>query len=84
MWATASAGGDVDTTCAIVGGIVASRVGTEGIPRLAARTPVLEHPHTATVADRRPWDGHLVMSRLWPWSAFVVKPTTPVSSRPRI
>ncbi|MGW5480947.1 ADP-ribosylglycohydrolase family protein [Streptomyces sp. NPDC004008] len=46
LWATASAGGDVDTTCAIVGGIVASRVGTEGIPRLAARTPVLEHPHT--------------------------------------
>ncbi|PJM96682.1 hypothetical protein CG719_05720 [Streptomyces sp. CB01373] len=32
LWATASAGGDVDTTCAIVGGIVASRVGTEGIP----------------------------------------------------
>lgn len=32
LWATASAGGDVDTTCAIVGGIVASRVGTENIP----------------------------------------------------
>ncbi|MGW2803190.1 ADP-ribosylglycohydrolase family protein [Streptomyces sp. NPDC001269] len=32
LWATASAGGDVDTTCAIVGGIVASRVGTQGIP----------------------------------------------------
>jgi len=30
--ATASAGGDVDTTCAIVGGIVAARVGTDGIP----------------------------------------------------
>jgi ADP-ribosylglycohydrolase len=32
LWTTASAGGDVDTTCAIVGGIVASRVGTAGIP----------------------------------------------------
>jgi ADP-ribosylglycohydrolase len=32
QWACASAGGDVDTTCAIVGGIVASRVGTAGIP----------------------------------------------------
>ncbi len=32
LWATASAGGDVDTTCAIVGGIVAAHVGTEGIP----------------------------------------------------
>jgi ADP-ribosylglycohydrolase len=32
LWATASAGGDVDTTCAIVGGIVAARVGAEGIP----------------------------------------------------
>ncbi|KPI17224.1 ADP-ribosylation/Crystallin J1 [Actinobacteria bacterium OK074] len=32
LWACASVGGDVDTTCAIVGGIVASRVGTAGIP----------------------------------------------------
>jgi hypothetical protein len=32
LWATASAGGDVDTTCAIVGGIVAAHVGTDGIP----------------------------------------------------
>ncbi len=32
LWATASAGGDVDTTCAIVGGIVAAHVGTERIP----------------------------------------------------
>jgi ADP-ribosylglycohydrolase len=32
LWATASAGGDVDTICAIVGGIVAARVGAEGIP----------------------------------------------------
>ena len=32
FWATASAGGDVDTTCAIVGGIVGARVGIDGIP----------------------------------------------------
>ncbi|GGX56041.1 hypothetical protein GCM10010515_24240 [Streptomyces fructofermentans] len=32
LWECASAGGDVDTTCAIVGGIVAARVGTKGIP----------------------------------------------------
>ncbi len=32
MWYTVSALGDRDTTCAIVGGIVAARVGLEGIP----------------------------------------------------
>ena len=32
MWHTVSAGGDMDTTCAIVGGIVGSRVGASGIP----------------------------------------------------
>jgi ADP-ribosylglycohydrolase len=32
LWATASAGGDVDTTCAITGGIVAGRTGTRAIP----------------------------------------------------
>lgn len=32
LWATASAGGDVDTTCAITGGIVAARTGTQSIP----------------------------------------------------
>ena len=32
LWETASVGGDVDTTCAIVGGIVVSCVGLEGIP----------------------------------------------------
>ncbi|WP_371496928.1 ADP-ribosylglycohydrolase family protein [Kitasatospora sp. NBC_00374] len=39
---TISAGGDVDTTAAIVGGIVAARTGTEGIPAswLAAREPL--------------------------------------------
>ncbi|MCB9452623.1 MAG: ADP-ribosylglycohydrolase family protein [Anaerolineaceae bacterium] len=32
IWQTASAGGDVDTTCAMVGGIVAGYVGIENIP----------------------------------------------------
>jgi ADP-ribosylglycohydrolase len=32
FWATACVGGDVDTTCAIVGGILAARVGAGGIP----------------------------------------------------
>ncbi|MFB8180892.1 ADP-ribosylglycohydrolase family protein [Streptomyces sp. NPDC055966] len=73
LWTTATAGGDVDTTCAIVGGIVASRVGTEGIPapwRNSTETlPAWLHgrqswnaAHTATVADRHPCPccGHLV------------------------
>ena len=33
MWLTVAGLGDRDTTCAIVGGIVGARVGTEGIPR---------------------------------------------------
>lgn len=33
IWQTISAGGDVDTTCAMVGGIVACFVGYEGIPQ---------------------------------------------------
>ena len=39
LWATVSAGGDVDTTCAIVGGIVALATGPDSIPAawLAAR-----------------------------------------------
>ena len=32
FWTTASAGGDIDTTCAIVGVITAARLGTTGIP----------------------------------------------------
>ncbi|GAA2054475.1 ADP-ribosylglycohydrolase family protein [Catenulispora yoronensis] len=32
FWDTALVGGDIDTTCAIVGGVVAARVGTPGIP----------------------------------------------------
>jgi ADP-ribosylglycohydrolase len=33
LWRTVSALGDRDTTCAIVGGILALRTGREGIPR---------------------------------------------------
>lgn len=32
LWATARSGGDVDTTCAIVGGVVAARTGVERVP----------------------------------------------------
>lgn len=32
FWAAASVGGDVDTNCAIVGGVIASRTGLAGIP----------------------------------------------------
>ena len=32
FWATAGVGGDIDTTCAIVGGILAARLGEQGIP----------------------------------------------------
>jgi ADP-ribosylglycohydrolase len=32
LWTTASPGGDVDTTCAIVGGIVAARTGVDAVP----------------------------------------------------
>src|SRR5262249_212503 len=38
MWETVSALGDRDTTCAMVGGIVALRVGHDGIPREWAST----------------------------------------------
>jgi ADP-ribosylglycohydrolase len=40
--ACVDAGGDVDTTCAIAGGVVAAHTGTDGIPRrwLAAREPL--------------------------------------------
>jgi ADP-ribosylglycohydrolase len=46
FWLTASGLGDVDTTCAIVGGIVASYTGVEGIPDawMAAREPLPEWP----------------------------------------
>lgn len=42
MWACGDVGGDLDTTCAIVGGIVVGAVGIEGIPTAwrAAREPL--------------------------------------------
>jgi ADP-ribosylglycohydrolase len=42
LWATASAGGDIDTTCAIVGGIVSGRTGLDAVPDewLRAREPL--------------------------------------------
>ena len=42
MWTTVAALGDRDTTCAIVGGILAARVGRAGLPRewLEAREPL--------------------------------------------
>ncbi|WP_412544401.1 ADP-ribosylglycohydrolase family protein [Longispora sp. K20-0274] len=42
LWATISAGGDIDTTCAIVGGIVAARVGLGQVPEtwLTAAEPL--------------------------------------------
>lgn len=42
LWATALSGGDVDTTCAIVGGIVAGRTGLAEVPAawLDAREPL--------------------------------------------
>ncbi len=48
LWLTASAGGDVDTNCAIVGGIVASYTGVEGIPTtwLSSREPLPEWAFT--------------------------------------
>jgi ADP-ribosylglycohydrolase len=33
LWTTAEGFGDVDTTCAITGGIVAARTGVDGVPR---------------------------------------------------
>ncbi|WP_231921180.1 ADP-ribosylglycohydrolase family protein [Micromonospora auratinigra] len=40
LWTTATAGGDMDTTCAIVGGVVAGRTGLSGVP--AAWTDAVE------------------------------------------
>ena len=43
FWTTARAGGDVDTTCAIVGGIVAARPGGEPPNAWTQRTEALPH-----------------------------------------
>ena len=44
LWETASAAGDVDTTCAIVGGVVGARTGLSGVPAdlIAAQEPLPE------------------------------------------
>ncbi len=46
LWLTASGGGDVDTNCAIVGGIIASGTGIAGIPSLwmQSREPLPDWP----------------------------------------
>jgi ADP-ribosylglycohydrolase len=48
LWATASAGGDVDTTCAIVGGVIAGRTGLGTVPGewLEACEPLPHQTHT--------------------------------------
>jgi ADP-ribosylglycohydrolase len=48
FWTTAKAGGDVDTTCAIVGGVIAARPGGEPPATWTARTEAL--PEWATVS----------------------------------
>lgn len=42
LWATVSASGDMDTTCAIVGSVVAARIGLDRAPSewLNAREPL--------------------------------------------
>jgi len=42
LWTTVTPGGDLDTTCAIVGGVVAARTGLDAVPAdwLAAREPL--------------------------------------------
>ncbi|MQS10285.1 ADP-ribosylglycohydrolase family protein, partial [Streptomyces alkaliphilus] len=45
LWTTAAGLGDVDTTCAIVGGVVAARTGVRGVsPEWLERRESLPHP----------------------------------------
>ncbi|MCB9562279.1 MAG: ADP-ribosylglycohydrolase family protein, partial [Kofleriaceae bacterium] len=48
LWAAAGVHGDIDTTCAITGGVIAAAAGAQAIPAewLAAREP-LPPPHDA-------------------------------------
>ncbi|WP_246443099.1 ADP-ribosylglycohydrolase family protein [Thermomonospora cellulosilytica] len=65
IWATARPGGDVDTTCAIVGGIVAARLDLDDLPGawLEATEPL---PHWLGVRVR---PGPSRGGRpLWPWA----------------
>ncbi|ROO85290.1 ADP-ribosylglycohydrolase [Actinocorallia herbida] len=52
FWATASAGGDVDTTCAIVGGVIAARPGGEVPARWLPRIEELPEWVRAPLRDR--------------------------------
>ncbi|MER5864458.1 ADP-ribosylglycohydrolase family protein [Kitasatospora sp. NPDC002040] len=56
LWETVSAGGDVDTTAAIVGGIVAARTGSAGIPAawLAATEPLPGWARTGSAGSGGP------------------------------
>ena len=64
FWTTAQAGGDVDTTCAIAGGVVAVRARRRTARRMAgadrsrsrpgSRRPDLYGPHRVAVPDPRP------------------------------
>jgi ADP-ribosylglycohydrolase len=53
MWETVNGGGDVDTNCAIVGGIVTMRTGVRAIPSewLARREPLSPLFHAAMKTD---------------------------------
>jgi ADP-ribosylglycohydrolase len=55
LWQTVSALGDRDTTCAMVGGIVACRVGRERLPKdwMSRREPVLVAPGPVQSRKRR-------------------------------
>jgi ADP-ribosylglycohydrolase len=63
LWSTASAGGDVDTTCAIAGGIVAAQTGTGAVPAdwLRAREPL--PAWTYRLAEGLPQAGTVVPAR---------------------
>jgi ADP-ribosylglycohydrolase len=54
LWLTVSALGDRDTTCAMVGGIVACRVGRPGLPPqwLSQREPLPRPAWDARIGDR--------------------------------
>lgn len=77
LWHTASGLGDVDTTCAIVGGIVASRVGVEGIPAEWRRSreplpgwPFGEDPAATTTLYRPVGEAELALIAASGYAAF--------------
>jgi ADP-ribosylglycohydrolase len=53
LWETVNGGGDIDTNCAIVGGIVATHTGAQAIPRewLGRREPLSPLLHVAMKRD---------------------------------